>query len=1524
MANKELQKKWKRGGAIVLTAAMIANTALPGAAYASEFTAPEGEVTEFSAESTEEAAQVEDSTETFSAGDSASASTEQATALQERINALPTVEEFKAMADGTTVEGSTLSQKQYDAYMEAENIVEAYEKLPEEEKQLVDTTKMEALFEHFNEQIDSTSDNVVVHAAKNGQNSIRVDYTVNAWSSWSYQEDIGWRKWVLLDKNIGTDADVIAQDYLERHGAVSSGEKMVEKFLKNDGISICKRFTDDYKRTDLGSSSYDILDVSSLGAYDSGKYYIYMLAMLGKNACNYPYAFAGTIKTGNGKILFRADGNDTATTGWTVLNGYEMNLNSSNLKGATASVSPEVIVPDSGQTATVTITPGDKKRFVTAPTVSRGNGTLVNLTLNEKTGVYTGTISGITGNETITVSGTAIAHTHEWKYRTVDDENNKNKLEVYCANDNVTKVFCDHNGTDAARTILTLTADSLPYTGKPYAGAHITYDSAVSGYVQETELGDSAIEYYSGDTKLKEAPTKVGVYTAKITLGKGENAATAEKEFKITEKVVDVPTLASKTYTGENQIADLEIPNGENGKPLYSVKENNGGTDVGTYNVTLTLKDDFNYKWNNRSGEKDATTTFEITKKPVTITAQDVEKTYGEAEPSLESAWKVEEDLGKGTPITGIQVSREAGEDAGTYTITASQPEGANPNYAITFNPGTFTINKKALTITPKSGQSKIYGDADPVFTYDVEGLVNGEKAEDVLKGVLGRTDGSAVGSYVFTLGTLNSQENAPKNYTLSLASEIPEFTIEQKELTDDMLLVNVKGKDDVEVIVSDSADITENDYTITKDLTSDPYVITIEGKGNYKGTVVRKITAVKTPEKADDNTTSTAVIEGSKENELKTSMTPVKKDDAKELLDANLTGQNVQDVKDIINGKTENSSYDATVYLKREEKTANDSKDERAKIEAAIKAGKELPYNAQIAETPCLNLQLLMSYVAKVNNQIAYTGTVQIADAGKNVQSVTVTIPESLRKISANTVRDYYVVRVSGDEVKKVNSSVNGNQLTFTFDKSAVYAIVYKDTYYAPSYPVTGITASTDKITLTEKDATADITVKVTPSYADNKNVTWKSGDEKIATVDKNGKVTAVGNGTTTITATTVDGNYTATVTVTVNIPEEKPEIDKVTLAAGKETLTKIGETTQIDVKLEPANAKDQKLTWKSSDESVATVDENGKVTAVGNGTATITVTTEDGKHTATTTITVKAEEKPDEKPAEIEKITVSAEQKTLTKIGESTQLDVKIEPANAKEQKLTWKSGNEKVAVVDANGKVTAVGTGTTTITVNTEDGKHTATITITVKVPDEPAVTKTTGFGRLKARSVTQTNNSIKLDWTRVSDADGYIVYGNLCNANGKTYKYQKLATITNNKTKTWTHTKLKKGTYYKYIVKAYKVVNGKKVITDTSVSIHTTTKGGKYGVAKSVSVTKIGTKKNTLEVTLKKGKTAQITAKEVKMDKKIRQHRGLCYESSNKKVATVTPDGVITAVGKGTCSVWVYAQNGVYKTITVTVK
>ena len=208
----------------------------------------------------------------------------------------------------------------------------------------------------------------------------------------------------------------------------------------------------------------------------------------------------------------------------------------------------------------------------------------------------------------------------------------------------------------------------------------------------------------------------------------------------------------------------------------------------------------------------------------------------------------------------------------------------------------------------------------------------------------------------------------------------------------------------------------------------------------------------------------------------------------------------------------------------------------------------------------------------------------------------------------------------------------------------------------------------------------------------------------------------------------------------------------------------------------------------------------------------------------------------------------------------------------------------------------------------------------ISVTVQAVTDASIAKQSSedvkgavFNTLLARTTKLTNKTITLKWKKVSKADGYKIYGNRC---GKKNHYKLIKDVGKSKT-SYTQKKLKEGTYYKYVVAAYKIVDGKKVTIAVSKTIHATTTGGKYGVAKSVKV-------NKSKVTLKKGKKFTIKAAEVKKDKTIKQHRKIAYESDNTKVATVSTKGVVKAKKKGSCYIYVYAQNGVYKRIKVTVK
>ena len=182
----------------------------------------------------------------------------------------------------------------------------------------------------------------------------------------------------------------------------------------------------------------------------------------------------------------------------------------------------------------------------------------------------------------------------------------------------------------------------------------------------------------------------------------------------------------------------------------------------------------------------------------------------------------------------------------------------------------------------------------------------------------------------------------------------------------------------------------------------------------------------------------------------------------------------------------------------------------------------------------------------------------------------------------------------------------------------------------------------------------------------------------------------------------------------------------------------------------------------------------------------------------------------------------------------------------------------------------------------------------------------------FKTLKPKA-TAKKKTITLTWKKVKGADGYIIYGAQC---GKDMK--KLKTIKNAKTVKYTFKKLKKGKYYKYIIAAYKTTpDGKKRIISKSKSVHCTTDGGKKG-----NPSKITVKKNKL--TVKKGKTVQISGK-VKSKPKMAVHIAVArFESSNTKIATVDKNGKVKGKKKGTATIYVIAQNGVYTTVKVKVK
>ncbi|WP_233566816.1 Ig-like domain-containing protein [Cohnella endophytica] len=254
----------------------------------------------------------------------------------------------------------------------------------------------------------------------------------------------------------------------------------------------------------------------------------------------------------------------------------------------------------------------------------------------------------------------------------------------------------------------------------------------------------------------------------------------------------------------------------------------------------------------------------------------------------------------------------------------------------------------------------------------------------------------------------------------------------------------------------------------------------------------------------------------------------------------------------------------------------------------------------------------------------------------------------------------------------------------------------------------VTEVTLNTSAFNLAVGGSSYTLLSNVAPTDATDKTVTWNSDKPAIATVNANGVVTAVAPGTATITVKTVDGNFTASATVTVSATPVS--VTGVSLSATNFNMTVGDDDYQLTESVKPAGATNQTVTWSTSDSNIATVN-NGKVTAVAPGTATITVKTADGNFTASATVTVSAVIVP------VTGVSLNASAFNLTVGGTDYGLLPIFTPTNATDKTVTWSSDKPGIATVNTNGVVTAVTPGTATITVKTADGNFTASATVTV---------------------------------------------------------------------------------------------------------------------------------------------------------------------------------------------------------------
>lgn len=254
-------------------------------------------------------------------------------------------------------------------------------------------------------------------------------------------------------------------------------------------------------------------------------------------------------------------------------------------------------------------------------------------------------------------------------------------------------------------------------------------------------------------------------------------------------------------------------------------------------------------------------------------------------------------------------------------------------------------------------------------------------------------------------------------------------------------------------------------------------------------------------------------------------------------------------------------------------------------------------------------------------------------------------------------------------------------------------------------------------------------LTASVLPEDATDKTITWTSSDKSIASVES-GKVKAVKKGEATIMAKA--GDKTAEAKIVVLAP-----VSGITLNKNRLDMI-IGETETLTVTITPADADPKEpITWTTSDETIATV-EDGKVTAVKEGGATVTASS-DGKSAS---CIVKVDY------IHVSEISLDITEKSLY-AGETLKLTASVSPENSTYKTVEWTSSDKSVATVDAEGKVNAIGKGTTTITAKA-DGKE-ATCTLTVLTPMKGVSISKTALSLTVGESATLTATLIPTDAT-----------------------------------------------------------------------------------------------------------------------------------------------------------------------------
>lgn len=404
----------------------------------------------------------------------------------------------------------------------------------------------------------------------------------------------------------------------------------------------------------------------------------------------------------------------------------------------------------------------------------------------------------------------------------------------------------------------------------------------------------------------------------------------------------------------------------------------------------------------------------------------------------------------------------------------------------------------------------------------------------------------------------------------------------------------------------------------------------------------------------------------------------------------------------------------------------------------------------------------------------------------------------------------------------------------------------------------VTAVTLNKNTLVL-NPSATETLIATVHPTDANNTTLTWSSSNTNVVVVSSGGVVYAMGSGMSLVTVTSVDGSYTASCLVTV-----APAVSGVSLNKYSVDLS-VGEKEQLVGTIEPTNAINKNITWASSDSSIATVSSTGIVTAISGGSVYIHATSEDGGYVGTALVKVKVP---------VTAVVIDDEELTLN-IGGNYSLVGTVLPVQASNKNVTWTSSNSTIVSVNSQGKVFAIGSGQSLVTVTTLDGRLEDSILITVVVP------------------VT----AITLDKSTVSLSVGKSeVIIPTVSPSGAT-----------NKTVFWTSADPTIAT-----VSAGGLITGVALGTTT---VTATTADGNFtetlDVAIKSAVTSVAL--NTNYIKLKPSENKALTAT---IEPENASNKNVVWTSSNSTVALISNEGVVYGVGTGIALITVTTVEGGY--------